>query len=386
MDGNLSECNLPVAGCLLPRRNTMCYILIRSAVKAGRFYCIDRIWRILIELHLCYNAGAYMQEIENEVMMIRRFALIFSLLVVLTLTVVKIEAEAVTLTSKPGVVAISSGRLNVRNSASSSGTVISTLNKGSYVTLIEKSGVWWHVEYANGKFGYCHSDYITTVSGSPAAVQTKSSGLNVRSGAGTSYSKIDTLAKGEVVIVLSSSNGWSRILYHGTKTGYVYSQYLSSGYAAVSLWVRNFKQMDERWAQETVGTSGKTFAQIGCATTAIAMVECHRTGKLIFPNEMAMQLNYTSSGSVYWPAHYTVVTQSSGYLNDIYDKLKQGKPILFGATNAYGSQHWVVITGYTGGSTLTASGFTINDPGSNSRTNLQQFLTSYPNFYKYFYY
>ena len=59
---------------------------------------------------------------------------------------------------------------------------------------------------------------------------------------------------------------------------------------------------------------------------------------------------------------------------------------MLGVSNAYGGQHWVVVTGYAGGSSLTASGFTIRDPGSNSRTNLQQLLNVYPSFYKFFYY
>jgi len=99
---------------------------------------------------------------------------------------------------------------------------------------------------------------------------------------------------------------------------------------------------------------------------------------------MARKLRYTSSGNVYWPSNYKVVTSSSSYLSKIYNLLKQGKPVLLGAKNFYGGQHWVVVTGFTGG-TLTASNFTINDPGVN-RTTLQQFLNSYPNFYKYFYY
>ena len=49
------------------------------------------------------------------------------------------------------------------------------------------------------------------------------------------------------------------------------------------------------------------------------------------------------------------------------------------------AQHWVVITGFAGGS-LSASNFIINDPGTGSRTNLQQFLNAYPTFYKFFYY
>jgi len=64
---------------------------------------------------------------------------------------------------------------------------------------------------------------------------------------------------------------------------------------------------------------------------------------------------------------------------------EQGKPVLLGATNQYGSQHWVVVRGFTGGD-LTPANFTIHDPGTYSRTTLQQFLNVYPNFYKYFHY
>lgn len=316
---------------------------------------------------------------------IRRIAIAF-LSSVLLIGCLVIPARAATLDSKAGVVSVSSGRLNVRSSAATNASVVTSLSKGSYVTLISKSGSWWKVEYAKGKYGYCHADYIHTVSGSAVTVNTQSSGLNVRSGAGTSYAKVGTLYKGDTVIVLSTSGSWSRVLYRGTKTGYVSSQYLSGYYTPVSLWLHNLKQMDERWGNLELAGSGKTFAQIGCATTAIAMVEGHRTGKLVYPNVMADQLTYTASGSVYWPSHYTSVTDSTNYLNAIYKLLKQGKPILFGARNAYGTQHWVVITGYTGGSTLSASGFTIQDPGSYSRTNLQQFLNVYPTFYKYFYY
>ena len=326
------------------------------------------------------------QNPTNEVKIIRRILTLVFAAVLLAGLLIPVKAQAATLSSKAGAVTTSSGKLNVRSSPSSGASVVASVNKGSYITLISRSGSWWQVEYAKGKYGYCHADYITIVQGTPVTVATSSGGLNVRSGAGTSYSKVATVYKGEAVILLSTSGGWSRILYHGTKTGYVSAQYLSGYYSGVSLSVPNFKQTDSRWASITIGTSGKTFSQIGCATTAIAMLESFRTGTTIYPNVMAQQLNYTPSGSVYWPSHYTVVTNSSGYLSTIYNLLKQGKPVLFGAVNSYGKQHWVVITGYTGGSSLTASGFTIHDPGTWSRTNLQQFLNEYPSFYKYFYY
>lgn len=279
--------------------------------------------------------------------------------------------------------------LNVRSGDWSTAPVTGSLKNGSYVTLLSKSGSWWHVRYGKGQYGYCHADYISVLSGTAATVATSYGTLNVRSGPGTSYAKADILYKGETVLVLSASAGWSRILYHGNKTGYVSSQYLStgsSGYASISLSVPSYKQTDSRWANVTIGTSGKTMAQIGCATTAVAMMESYRTGTTIYPDAMSKKLTYTASGSLYWPSNYTAVTSSSGYLSAIYQQLSQGKPVLFGAKTAAGSQHWVVITGFTGGSSLTPSAFTIQDPGSNSRTTLQQFLNAYPVFYKYFYY
>ena len=287
-----------------------------------------------------------------------------------------------------GIVTTNGGNLNVRSAASSGSSVLAKMPNGSYLTLLSRSGAWWRVEYASGRYGYCHSDYITKVSGTAAVVATNGSNLNVRSGAGTGYTKIGSLAQGERVIVLSRSGSWSRILYYGTKTGYVSSQYLagSSNYSPIHLSVPNLKQTDSRWANVTLGNSGKTMAKIGCATTAIAMMESYRTGSVITPDTMAKKLRYTASGSVYWPSHYTAVTNSSGYLSAIYSQLKAGKPVLFGAKNSSGGQHWVVITGFTGGTSLSAAAFTIHDPGSNSRTTLQQFLNAYPNFYKYFFY
>lgn len=309
------------------------------------------------------------------------------LLTVILLGAIPVKAQAAA-APKAGIVATQGSNLNVRSAPSSGSSVLTRLTNSSFVTLLSRSGNWWQVEYAQGRFGYCHADYIKEASANSVTVSTGGGNLNVRSGAGTGYTKIGSLAKGERVIILSAYGGWSRILYHGTKTGWVSSQYLSAGsaYSPVSLAVPSFKQTDSRWANVIIGASGKTMAQIGCATTAIAMMESYRTGGIITPDAMAKRLRYTASGSVYWPSHYTAATNPSGYLNAVYGLLKAGKPVLFGAKNSYGGQHWVVITGYTGGSILSPAGFTILDPGSNSRTNLQHFLDEYPNFYKYFCY
>ena len=289
-----------------------------------------------------------------------------------------------------GIVVTDGSRLNVRSGAGTASSVITSLDKGSYITLIGRSGAWWKVEYAQGQYGYCHADYIQTVSAAAAAVQTQSGRLNVRNGAGTAYAVVASLEKGETVLILSSANGWSRILYHGVRLGYVSSRYLSqvqtAVYSRITLPVPSYKQTDSRWAGVLIGNSGKTMAQIGCATTGIAMMESYRTGATVTPDVMSKKLTYTVSGSVYWPGYYTAVTNSVGYLSVIYNQLKQGTPVLLGAAKSTGGQHFVVVTGFAGGNSLTASGFTVNDPGSSSRTTLQQFLNDYPVFYKFFYY
>lgn len=137
-------------------------------------------------------------------------------------------AQAADNSSAAGIVTTASSNLNVRASASTTSAILTKLAKGSYVTLIAKSGSFWKVEYADGVYGYVHADYITQTTSTPVTVSISSGYLNVRSGAGTSYSAVAKLYKGDTVLRLSQSGGWSRILYAGTRVGYVSSAYLTA--------------------------------------------------------------------------------------------------------------------------------------------------------------
>lgn len=287
-----------------------------------------------------------------------------------------------------GKVVTSGGRLNVRSSPSSSASVITSVPNSSWLTLTDKNGSWYKAEYADGKSGWCHSDYIKAYPDTrEAAVSLKSGHLNVRSGSGTSYPVIDRLYSGENAVILYGNNNWSRILYDGNKIGYVSSVYLrelsQTSYPAISLSVPSYKQTDSRWSSYPIGTYGDTIGTIGCTTTALAMTESYHTFSTVTPPQMAQRLSYSPSGMLYWPSSYSVSYSQSDYLTEIYNLLKKGKPVVFGATNSRGSQHWVTVTGYNGNSArLTASGFTVNDPGSKTRLTLDAFLAAYPNPYK----
>lgn len=159
-----------------------------------------------------------------------RISITIVLIIALVITFPAVSAQAADSGSAAGVVSTSWGSLNVRSLPSTGGTVLSKLAKGTYVTLREKSGSWWSVEYGPGQYGYVSADYIKSVSGAYAAGVTAYY-LNVRAGAGTWYSIKNVLRNGDTVIVLSASGGWCKILYSGTQTGYVSAKYLSSASA-----------------------------------------------------------------------------------------------------------------------------------------------------------
>ena len=125
--------------------------------------------------------------------------------------------------------------LNVRTGPSTSYAKIATLSYGQSVNVLSTSNGWSKINY-NGSTGYVSSQYLQSTKPSSSSSSETSqtvkyvnttSGLNMRTGPATSYAKITTIAYGQSVNVLSTSNGWSNINYSGS-TGYVSSQYLQS--------------------------------------------------------------------------------------------------------------------------------------------------------------
>lgn len=309
------------------------------------------------------------------------FMLIFSLALMLC----AFSFGSFAASSYAGVVATDGGRLNIRTSPSSSAGIIKSVNNKTNLAIYGESGSWYKVQYENGKYGYCHKDYVTAnVSAYRAYVNTPGDVLNVRTGAGTSHSVKDKLSHGSEVTVISKGSAFHKVLYKGSNVGYVSANYLrtKTTYSKVSLAVPSYKQTDSRWKDVAIGSQGGTIGTIGCTTTALAMTESFRTGTTITPPMMKNKLSYSASGSLYWPSNYnTELVSSSDYLSKIYSVLKQGKPVILGVKG--NSQHWVVITGHTATSEkLSATNFTINDPGSKTRTTLSALLSVYPQVYK----
>ena len=137
---------------------------------------------------------------------------------------------------------VTADALNVRSGPSTSYGITTKLYKGDKVEILETSNGWHKIKASNGKIGWVSGDYIKVSSGStsqPSTSTTKATvtatSLNVRSGAGTSYSVITKLPKGTVVDVLeSASNGWKKIKTSGGTTGWASRDYLTTGSAGNS--------------------------------------------------------------------------------------------------------------------------------------------------------
>lgn len=313
-----------------------------------------------------------------------RRCIITVIIAAMAASLVSINAFAAS-TPAAGKVTTVSGSLYVRNSPG--GSIVSSLEKGRSVMLSGEENGWYKVEYEAGRYGFSSKSYITPINSSEyKTVKTTSGRLYVRKSAGGEI--INSLSSGIKVAVLSSSNGWSKVVYNGSYIGFVSSKYLISarGYPAIKLNVPDFKQNDSRWANHKIGNTNYTMALIGCTTTALAMTESYRTGTTVYPHKMEERLSYSSGGSLYWPQNYTATTDFSNYLSLIYSKLKEGKPVIVGAKKANGSQHWVTVTGTKATDTLKPTDFIINDPGTATRTNLGQFFSTYHYLHKIVWY
>jgi len=143
-----------------------------------------------------------------------------------------------------GTVNTAKDPLIVRSGPSKSYGSIGTLAKGKTFAITGKSqdssGTWWYRLNFGGKTGYVSSAYVkttstsssvTTVTDTTGTVATQKDPLTIRSGPGTGYSSLGTLAKGKTFTVTgkaqdSSGTWWYTLSFNG-KTGYASSKYVT---------------------------------------------------------------------------------------------------------------------------------------------------------------
>ena len=129
---------------------------------------------------------------------------------------------------------VTDGPLNVRSGAGTNYSKIGKISKGKTITVLtqktnSKGEKWYKFKFSSSKYGYVSAKYVKLKSSAADKVtsftrkaKVKSDTLNVRSGAGGSYSKLGTLKKGNVVYITkkvkkASGDIWYQITYNGKK-------------------------------------------------------------------------------------------------------------------------------------------------------------------------
>lgn len=118
--------------------------------------------------------------------------------------------------------------LNVRSGPGTSFSIVGSIIKGDIVEIIKAyDTAQWHKIWYNNRECHVFAEYVKLENEIKATGVVTASVLNVRSGAGTSFSAIGSLQKGAPVdiITLNASSAWYKILFNGD-VGYIHADYV----------------------------------------------------------------------------------------------------------------------------------------------------------------
>ena len=134
-------------------------------------------------------------------------------------------AESVNSVSAAPIPLVTADTLNVRSGPGTDYDRVGTLKKGAQVTILEELDGWYQIS-SGDLTGYVSAQYISLDGAVPQEGLVLTSVLNVRSGAGTSYSRIGTVRMGSTVTILDTVDGWYKVST-GSITGYVSADYVA---------------------------------------------------------------------------------------------------------------------------------------------------------------
>ena len=137
--------------------------------------------------------------------------------------------------SNLGIVTVSEGKVNIRESASTDGKIVGKIGNNAGCDILDEDGEWIHVK--SGKVeGYIKSDYVLT--GSDALNKASSllkkvadvntEGLKVRTEPSTESEVLDIVGSDQSFDVLDELDEWVKIDLDGDE-GYLYKDYVNVG-------------------------------------------------------------------------------------------------------------------------------------------------------------
>ncbi|WP_335869246.1 SH3 domain-containing protein [Bacillus sp. 2205SS5-2] len=127
-------------------------------------------------------------------------------------------------------VTVNTENLNVRSGPGLTYKVIGTVRKGQSYGVLNQKDDWTQIEVSRGKKGWVASWLVSItkkIETSPALFgYIKENGLRIRSGAGTNFSIIGSLYKGDKVEIIKEEGSWLHIVFKNEK-GWVHRDYVN---------------------------------------------------------------------------------------------------------------------------------------------------------------
>ena len=133
---------------------------------------------------------------------------------------------------------ISGDVVNARKGPGTGYERVEMLAAGKQVTILGEENGWYKIQW-NDSVGYVLKEYVRTGGGSGSASQTPNatvtggSTINVRSGPGTGYNRVATVAQNKRVTLLAEEGGWFKVSFDGA-TGYILGTYLAPDSGALA--------------------------------------------------------------------------------------------------------------------------------------------------------
>ena len=130
-----------------------------------------------------------------------------------------------------GTVDAGGSTLRVRSEAGTTGDILMKLDHGATVEVLSAVDNGWYQISCGDTVGYVSGEYLVVsqeeaaalpVQSAPVYLQVTEGPLNVRSGPGTDYEKVDSLSTGQVVQGSLTEDGWYQI-----DGGYVSADYVA---------------------------------------------------------------------------------------------------------------------------------------------------------------
>jgi uncharacterized protein YgiM (DUF1202 family) len=181
---------------------------------------------------------------------------------------------------------ITTDGINLRDSASTSGTIVEVVNEGTEGTILggpsSADGYNWYQVDFDGVTGYAAGEFLADATSVTTSTTTTASGtlyvntdaLNVRDAASLTGSVLETIAFGDTVTDLGATDSadgytWSEIETASGTTGWVVADYLTSDSSQLALTIDAVATVntDDLNLRDAAGLSGSVIGTLATGDT-----------------------------------------------------------------------------------------------------------------------